>query len=115
DAMDDAPAAGELLERVRAGDPRAAEELFVRYARRLTRLAEEYLSRKLAARLDGEDVVQSVFRSFFQRTARGEFHIDSSSQLWNLNKYVKSLQRLNLGLTKVADVGLKELKERKGL
>jgi RNA polymerase sigma-70 factor (ECF subfamily) len=80
---DDLPTA-ELLQRLRAGDPQAAEQLFARYARRLTRLAEQHLSRKLAGRLDGEDVVQSVFRTFFRRGAEGEFTLDSSAQLWRL-------------------------------
>jgi RNA polymerase sigma factor (sigma-70 family) len=74
----------ELVERLRGGDPRAAEELFARYAQRLTRLAEQHLSRKLAARLDGTDVVQSVFRTFFRRTAAGEFRIDDSDAIWRL-------------------------------
>jgi RNA polymerase sigma factor (sigma-70 family) len=74
----------ELVARLRGGDPQAAEEVFARYAQRLTRLAEEQLSRKLAARLDGADVVQSVFRTFFRRSAAGEFRIDSSAELWRL-------------------------------
>ena len=74
----------ELVDRLRRGDSRAAQELFARYAQRLTRLAEQQLSRKLAARLDGADVVQSVFRTFFRRCAAGEFHIDSSAELWRL-------------------------------
>jgi RNA polymerase sigma factor (sigma-70 family) len=74
----------ELVERLRGGDPRAAAEVFERYAQRLTCLAEQHLSRKLAARLDGADVVQSVFRTFFRRSAAGEFRIDSSAELWRL-------------------------------
>src|SRR5437870_4242727 len=74
----------ELLRRCRSGDEQAARELFVQYARRLTRIAEQHLSRKLAGREDGEDVVQSVFRTFFRRSAGGEFHINSSDQLWGL-------------------------------
>jgi RNA polymerase sigma-70 factor (ECF subfamily) len=50
----------------------------------LTRLAEQHLSRKLAGREDGEDVVQSVFRTFFRRGSQGEFRIDSSAELWQL-------------------------------
>ena len=69
---------------LRGGDPQAAEQLFARYAQRLTCLAEQQLSRKLAARLDGADVVQSVFRTFFRRSAAGEFRIDSSGELWRL-------------------------------
>jgi len=38
----------------------------------------------VGGRLDGEDVVQSVFRTFFRRSGRGEFRIDSSAQLWRL-------------------------------
>jgi RNA polymerase sigma-70 factor (ECF subfamily) len=34
--------------------------------------------------VDGEDVVQSVFRTFFRRSAGGEFRIDSSAQIWKL-------------------------------
>jgi RNA polymerase sigma-70 factor (ECF subfamily) len=74
----------EWTRRFRQGDAQAAEVLFTHYARQLTRLAEQHLSRKLAARLDGEDVVQSVFRTFFRRCAAGEFRIDTSSQLWRL-------------------------------
>jgi RNA polymerase sigma-70 factor (ECF subfamily) len=74
----------ELVVRLRDGDPQAAEEIFARYAQRLTSLAEQQLSRKLAARLDGADVVQSVFRTFFRRSAAGEFRIDSSAELWRL-------------------------------
>jgi len=74
----------ELVERLQGGDPQAAEEVFARYAQRLTCLAEQHLSRKLAARLDGADVVQSVFRTFFRRSAAGEFRIDSTAELWRL-------------------------------
>jgi hypothetical protein len=73
-----------LADRLRGGDPRAAEALFDRYAVRLARLAEQHLSRKLAGRVDGEDVVQSVFRTFFHRCARGEFQIDGSAEVWRL-------------------------------
>jgi RNA polymerase sigma-70 factor (ECF subfamily) len=66
------------------GDDAAAQELFQRYAKRLARLAERQLSADVAVRLDGEDVVQSVFRTFFRRCAQGEFQIDSSTQLWRL-------------------------------
>jgi RNA polymerase sigma-70 factor (ECF subfamily) len=72
------------IERWRQGDPVAAEELFRRYAGRLARVAEQRLSRRVAVREDEEDVVQSVFRSFFRRCAEGQFQIDGSNQLWQL-------------------------------
>jgi RNA polymerase sigma-70 factor (ECF subfamily) len=73
-----------LMEQLRAGDPQGAAVLVQRYSLRLARLAEEHLSRKVAGRVDGADIVQSVFRTFFARCARGEFRIDSSGQLWRL-------------------------------
>jgi RNA polymerase sigma-70 factor (ECF subfamily) len=82
--MDARSSTAELLVRLRGGDPEAAEAIFARYAQRLIALAEQQLSRKLAARLDGADVVQSVFRTFFRRSAAGEFRIDSSGELWRL-------------------------------
>lgn len=82
--MDEPDPAPDMIDHPRENDPKEAEELFARYAKRLTRLAEGLLSDKLAGRLDGEDVVQSVFRTFFRRSAEGEFLIDSSAQLWRL-------------------------------
>ena len=74
----------DAVRRLREGDPGAADALFALYAWRLTRVAERHLSDKLAGRLDSEDVVQSVFRTFFRRGAEGEFRIDTSAQLWRL-------------------------------
>jgi RNA polymerase sigma factor (sigma-70 family) len=82
--MDAANPIADLVLRLRGGDDLAAGELFARYGRRLTYLAEQQLSHKLAARFDGVDVVQSAFRTFFRRCAMGEFHIDSSDELWRL-------------------------------
>jgi RNA polymerase sigma-70 factor (ECF subfamily) len=73
-----------LLRRWREGEPSAAPQLYHRYVRELVRLADRHLSRKVARRADGEDVVQSVFRTFFRRSARGEFVIDDTNQLWRL-------------------------------
>lgn len=73
-----------LLDRMRGGDESAAALVFAKYAEQLARLAEQHLSRRVARRVDGADVVQSVFRSFFQRVERGAFQINSSAQLWKL-------------------------------
>ena len=83
-AMLDPRSLMDLVQRHRQGDPEAARRLFAHYAQRRSRLADRYLSQKLAGRVEGEDVVQSVFRTFFRRTAKGEFQIDSSAQLWQL-------------------------------
>ena len=54
-----------LLERFRGGDDLAAAEIFDRYFQRLTALARSRLSPRLAQRTDPEDIVLSVYRSFF--------------------------------------------------
>ena len=60
-----------LIERLRAGDPQAAEEIFNRYARRLIALASTRLDERMRRRVDPDDVVQSAMRSFYRRAADG--------------------------------------------
>lgn len=74
-----------LLNRWRQdGDQEAAGELFARYAGRLIALAKTRLSAKLARRVDAEDVVQSVCRTFFVRVRDGRLEIQPGSDLWQL-------------------------------
>jgi RNA polymerase sigma-70 factor (ECF subfamily) len=73
-----------FLTQLRAGDEAAAAECFRRYARRLVGLAQTRLSRQLRSKVDAEDVVQSVFRSFFVRNARGEYDLGDWGGLWGL-------------------------------
>jgi RNA polymerase sigma-70 factor (ECF subfamily) len=82
--MDEANPNSDSFERLQKGDPQAAAKLFARYSQRLTRLAEQHLSQRVASRVDGEDVVQSAFRTFFRRSAQGEFKIDSANHIWRL-------------------------------
>jgi RNA polymerase sigma-70 factor (ECF subfamily) len=93
--MSDSPEATELFVRWQQGDQDAAQHLFELYSTKLTGLAENHLSERLARRLDGEDIVQSVFRSFFHRSSRGEFNIRCSTDLWQL--------LVRITLTKVCD------------
>src|SRR6266542_4997008 len=57
----------ELVRRLRTGDDTLADELFQRYARRLIGLARTHLDSHLRQKVDPEDVVQSVYKSFFRR------------------------------------------------
>jgi RNA polymerase sigma factor (sigma-70 family) len=82
--MDEQDSIAGLVERWRRGDADAAAELFARYSDRLTRVAEDHLSRRVAAREGGDDIVQSVFRTFFRRCAEGQFRIDGANALWRL-------------------------------
>src|SRR4051812_40067650 len=73
-----------LLERYRRGDDRAADALFARYVERLTLLARSRLSSRLARRVDPEDVVMSVYRSFFVEARDGRFVLGRGGDLWRL-------------------------------
>jgi RNA polymerase sigma-70 factor (ECF subfamily) len=68
---DDAPFSG-LMARVRDGDQAAADELFRRFSVRLTALACQRLGPLARGKVEPEDVVQSVFRTFFRRQAKGQ-------------------------------------------
>jgi RNA polymerase sigma-70 factor (ECF subfamily) len=74
----------DLLARVRAGDQAAAAQVVDRYARRLVTLARARLDRRILRKEDPEDVLQSVFKSFFRRAGQGQFQLDSADDLWAL-------------------------------
>jgi RNA polymerase sigma factor (sigma-70 family) len=73
-----------LLQRWRDGDDQAADELFEAYIDGLLAYVRRRMSPALARRLDPEDVVQSVYRSFFLRARDGQYVIERSGDLWRL-------------------------------
>jgi RNA polymerase sigma-70 factor (ECF subfamily) len=73
-----------LAELCRVGDPDAARKLFDRYVDRLVALARRRLSQSLASRVDPEDIVQSVFRTFFGRLQEGHFQLEQQDDLCKL-------------------------------
>src|SRR5579875_3717855 len=74
----------ELMSRLHQGDNEAARQLFERFASRLITLARQQLDARLRGRVDPEDVMQSVFRSFFRRQQAGEFQLRDWDDLWAL-------------------------------
>ena len=80
--MEAHPSFHDLLARLRGGDAAAAEEVFRRYAGRLIALARSRLDAQVRRKLDPEDVLQSVFRSFFLRQANGQFDLAGWDGLW---------------------------------
>lgn len=74
----------DLLEQVRAGDGDAARTIFKEYAQRLIGLAHVNLDRAVRQKMDPEDVVQSVFKSFFLRMGKGQFDLANWDGLWSL-------------------------------
>lgn len=73
-----------LLERFRRGQEDAATVLYLRYAKRLNALARTKCSPSLAHRVEPEDIVQSVFRSFFRKAAEGLYDVPEGEDLWKL-------------------------------
>lgn len=73
-----------LLRRFEGGEQDAATAIYLRYAKRLQLLASAQVGSDLSVRIDPEDVVQSVFRTFFRRAAEGHYVIPDGEELWKL-------------------------------
>src|SRR4051812_37943280 len=73
-----------LLRQFRQGEKDAPTELYLRYAARLRALAEKQSGADLARRVDPEDIVQSVFRTFFRRAAHGQYDVPQGEEIWKL-------------------------------
>jgi RNA polymerase sigma-70 factor (ECF subfamily) len=74
----------ELMTRLRAGDEDAATQVFSRFTHRLIALARAHLDSRLRQKVDPEDVLQSVYKSFFLRHAQGELALGGWEGLWAL-------------------------------
>jgi RNA polymerase sigma-70 factor (ECF subfamily) len=59
-------------------------ELVARYSGRLLAFARRQLPARVRSRVDPEDVVQSVYRSFFRRLNEGLFAFQESHDVWRL-------------------------------
>jgi RNA polymerase sigma-70 factor (ECF subfamily) len=68
----------------RGGNEQTARQLFDTYVERLMALARKRISQRLASRVDPEDIVQSVFRTFFGRLKEGRFEIADQDDLTKL-------------------------------
>ena len=73
-----------LLRRLQEGRTDASTDLYLRYAQRLMALATAQASSDLTRRVDPEDIVQSVFRTFFRRAALGQYTVPEGEELWKL-------------------------------
>ncbi|TWT92435.1 RNA polymerase sigma factor [Stieleria varia] len=73
-----------LLVRFQSGEDDAATALYTRYAQRLMDLAGRNSGDDLSTRVDAEDIVQSVFRTFFRRVSDGHYMIPEGEELWKL-------------------------------
>lgn len=73
-----------LMRRFRGGEDDAASTLYVRYAKRLEALAARQTSTELSFRVSSDEIVQSVFRTFFRRVSKGQYDAIEGDDLWRL-------------------------------
>jgi RNA polymerase sigma-70 factor (ECF subfamily) len=74
----------DFLARLHSRDDAAAQELFGRFAHQLISLALRHIDTGLRRKVDPEDVVQSVYKSFFVRYGEGNLDLVNWNSLWGL-------------------------------
>ena len=84
ESEDSSPELQAILQNIRSGSGEAASELHKIFVDRLVRLASTRINRRFRAKIEPEEVVQSVFASFFRRHDQGEFSFDGWNDLWAL-------------------------------
>lgn len=72
------------MERWRNGDEYAAEVLHNRYVAKLLNLVGRHLANRFNPRLAADDVVQSVFGSFFHGAKEGRYEFECENDFWKL-------------------------------
>jgi RNA polymerase sigma-70 factor (ECF subfamily) len=97
-----------LLERARAGDQAAVNEIFTRHRARLRRMVELRLDRRLQARIDASDVIQEAYVEAVRRL--DEYLCDPAYPLFLwlrliVGERLLKLHRHHLG-TQMRDAGL---------
>jgi RNA polymerase sigma-70 factor (ECF subfamily) len=73
-----------LLRQYRHGNQDAALRIYLRYAQRLRSVARTQLSPQLASRVEVDDIVQSVFGSFFRGVNAALYDVPLGEELWKL-------------------------------
>ena len=73
-----------LVRFIRGGDETAAAELYLRYAARVRQVVAARWSAAFAARFDPDDVVQSVFRTLYEKVRSRSFEVPKGGELWGL-------------------------------
>jgi RNA polymerase sigma-70 factor (ECF subfamily) len=74
----------EFQARLHSRDEAAAQELFGRFTHQLIALALQHIHAGLRHKVDPEDVVQSVYKSFFFRYGADNLDVVNWNRLWGL-------------------------------
>jgi RNA polymerase sigma-70 factor, ECF subfamily len=72
-----------LMDRLRVGDNHAAAQVVERFTSRLVALARTRLDPLLCYKVDPEDLVQSVYKSFLKRLNAGDCNFENWEDLWS--------------------------------
>ncbi|WP_153559281.1 ECF-type sigma factor [Roseimaritima sediminicola] len=95
------------IDRIKAGDSAAANHLWQGYFDRLVRAIRGRLQGQNLAVSDGEDIILSVFDSFYDAAAKGRFpDLTDRDDLWRL--------LLRMASRKVIDKRRRERRQRRG-
>ena len=96
-----------LLEEIQFGSESAAVLIHEKYVRPLSVLATKRIGGRFKSKIAPEDVVQSVFATFFRRHGNGEFDCPDWNDLWALLATIttnKCLVKINKLRTAKRDV-----------
>lgn len=80
---------------LQTGQQQAARQIYERFVDQLIRLDAKRLNRKLGAQADPESVALSVFESFFERQAKGEFALHNWGMVLGLLSHIAIRKCLN--------------------
>ena len=72
-----------VLTEAAEGDSDAAQEIYRRFAQQLLQLASGRISEIFNSKIDADDIVQSVFKSFFYRHQKSELTFRSWDEIWS--------------------------------
>ena len=73
-----------VLDHVQQGDSQAEQTVHRQFVDKLLRVASKRISARFRAKIAPEEIVQSVFVSFFRRHKNHEFQFDDWNDLWAL-------------------------------
>jgi RNA polymerase sigma-70 factor (ECF subfamily) len=80
--LEASPSFQDVMVGLRAQDEAAARLVFDRFVNRLIAMARGRLDHRIRQKVDPEDVLQSVYMSFFARHSEGKFEIGGWDGLW---------------------------------
>jgi RNA polymerase sigma-70 factor, ECF subfamily len=73
-----------MIDGLRGGDPEIIEQFVAKYGHSLEKVADNNIATQMGRRFGGDDVMQSVCRTFLRRVEVGQFELDDSESLWRL-------------------------------